>query len=84
VAFGDDKSLTNLVRDLRAIANLLDGWRKAGAGEAPHLEVDHVARSFDNILRELRASGDGGEGLRKQLGAIANNLRSAADALHKQ
>jgi hypothetical protein len=83
VALADDPALTDLARELRAIADLLDRWRMAGAGEAPHREINRIAKHFANIHTRLSASGERGERLRRQLGPIATNLRAAADALAK-
>lgn len=81
VGLADREGLGDLVRSLQAIAEQLEKWGQAEMKGAPHIEVEAFAKAFSTINKELKASGEGGEHLRAHLGAIAANLRAAADAL---
>jgi hypothetical protein len=86
----DSPALTRLVKDFRAIADLLERWIEAepAADEAGHpmpkYALDEVAEQFSNMLKELRKSGDRGVFAYQHFDAIAHSLRAAADALHKE
>ncbi len=86
----DLPGLTSLVKTFRAIADLLERWVEAepAAGEARHpipkYDLDEVAEQFSNMLKELEKGGDRGVFAYQHFDAIADSLRAAADALHKE
>ena len=85
-----DGDLLSLVEALTNIAKLLESFRATGADETPHREasespypeVKKVTMAFVNIESELKDSH--GVHVHQRYGAIARNLRAAADALHKE
>lgn len=85
----DRGGLQSLVKDLRAIADILDRWSTSeGTGTVPAgtppYKLHEVTDHFSKILNEFMASGVDGHGVYQRLGAIANHLRAAGDALHKE
>lgn len=86
----DSPALKSLIKTFRDIADLLERWIEAepAADEAGHpmpkYGLDEVAEQFGNMLKELRKGGDRGVFAYQHFDAIADSLRAAADALHKE
>jgi hypothetical protein len=86
----DNEALERLVTALGTIAKTLHGWhapQPAGQIPAgtPHYDLGEVATAFEAILAELRdKSGPDGHEVYQRFGAIAHQLRAAANALYEE
>lgn len=86
-AFKDDiDGLQSLVKDLRAIADILDRWSPPEGTEtrpvgAQPYTLTEVTNHFNAILNELMESGADGHGVYGRLDAIGRHLIGAGKAL---
>jgi hypothetical protein len=86
----DNEALKRLVTALGVIADTLRGWQAPQpAGQVPagtpHYDLGEVATAFEAILIELKEkSGPDGHEVYQRLGAIAHQLRAAANALQEE
>jgi hypothetical protein len=85
----DSKALGRLVSALLAIVEILHRWEMGEPtgevpADTPKYDLGDVATAFEKILAELKASGPDGHEVYKHFGAIAADLRAAADALQEK